>query len=159
MAHIRAPGSAEKKLWIGELCETAGSDGIIKNAKWKMKKNETVEEGLKPYNVRHRCFQFAKDVMVFVNECRYQRIHFSVFDQLIRSATSIGANVVEGGSGSTKKDFINFFYVALKSANETKYWLCLIRDTMEVNRYKMDGLLKEADEISKIIAAIILSAK
>jgi four helix bundle protein len=94
-----------------------------------------------------------------VNECRYQRIHFSVFDQLIRSATSIGANVVEGGSGSTKKDFINFFYVALKSANETKYWLCLIRDTMEVNRYKMDGLLKEADEISKIIAAIILSAK
>ncbi|PWT91081.1 MAG: four helix bundle protein, partial [Acidobacteria bacterium] len=81
------------------------------------------------------------------------------FDQLIRSATSIGANVVEGGSGSTKKDFINFFFVALKSANETKYWLCLIRDTVHVNQDTVEALLKEADEISKIIAAIILSAK
>ena len=96
---------------------------------------------------------------MFVNESSYQKIHFSIFDQLLRSSTSIGANVVEGGSGSTKNDFINFFYVALKSANETKYWLCLIRDTMEVNRCKLDELLKEAEEISKIIAAIILSAK
>lgn len=42
-------------------------------------KNETVEEGQKPYNIRHRCFQFAKDVIVFVNESSYQRIHFSMF--------------------------------------------------------------------------------
>ena len=39
---------------------------------------------------------------------------FSIFDQLLKSATSIGANVVEGGSGSIKKDFINFFHIALK---------------------------------------------
>jgi len=124
--------------------------------------NEKIEmlgEQQKPYNIRHRCFHFAKEVMNFVKDCNYERIHFSIFDQLIRSATSVGANVVEGGSGSTKKDFLNFFYIALKSANETKYWLCLIRDTMEVNRYKLDELLKEAEEISKIIAAIILSAK
>ena len=124
--------------------------------------NEKIEmlgEQQKPYNIRHRCFHFAKEVMNFVKDCNYERIHFSIFDQLIRSATSVGANVVEGGSGSTKKDFLNFFYIALKSANETKYWLCLIRDTMEVNRYKLDELLKEAEEISKIIVAIILSAK
>ena len=60
--------------------------------------------------------------MQFINETKYERIHFSIFDQLLRSATSIGANVVEGGSGSTKRDFINFFHIALKSANETKYW-------------------------------------
>ncbi|MFL5786857.1 MAG: four helix bundle protein [Flavisolibacter sp.] len=77
----------------------------------------------------------------------------------MRSATSIGANVVEGSSGSSKRDFINFFYIALKSANETKYWLCLIRDIIEINQNKLNELLKEADEISKIIAAIILSAK
>jgi len=117
------------------------------------------EEPQKPYNIRHRCFHFAKEVISFVSECKYERIHFSIFDQLIRSATSIGANVVEGGSGSTKKDFINFFFVALKSPNETKYWLCLIRDTLRVNQDTVEALLKEADEISKIIAAIILSAK
>lgn len=122
-------------------------------------KLEMLEESQKPYNIRHRCFHFAKEVMTFVSECKYDRIHFSIFDQLIRSATSIGANVVEGGSGSTKKDFINFFCIALKSANETKYWLCLIRDTISINRYKLDKLLGEVEEISKIIAAIILSAR
>ena len=122
-------------------------------------KLEMLEEPQKPYNIRHRCFHFAKEVVTFVSECKYDRIHFSIFDQLIRSATSIGANVVEGGSGSTKKDFINFFCIALKSANETKYWLCLIRDTISINRYKLDKLLGEVEEISKIIAAIILSAR
>ena len=123
------------------------------NGKW------VLEESEKPYNIRHRCFHFAKDILKFESECSYQRIHYSIFDQLIRSATSIGANVVEGGAGSSKKDFINFFHIALKSANETKYWLCLIRDTIEVNRNKIDELLKEADAIAKIIASILLAAK
>lgn len=118
-----------------------------------------LEEAEKSYNIKHRCFHFAKDVMRFIGECKYERIYFSIFDQLLRSATSIGANVVEGGSGSTKKDFLNFFHIALKSANETKYWLCLIRDTIEVNKNKLEDLLKEADELSKIIASIILKAK
>ncbi len=117
-----------------------------------------VEEGVKPYNIRHRCFLFAKAVLSFVSECKYDRIYFSMFDQLVRSSTSIGANVVEGGSGSSKKDFIKFFRIALKSANETKYWLCLIRDTIEINTEKIPVLIKEADEISKILAAIVLSA-
>ena len=119
----------------------------------------TVEEAEKPYNIRHRCFHFAKAIIQFESECKYSRIYFSIFDQLLRSATSIGANVVEGGAGSTKKDFINFFHIALKSANETKYWLCLIRDTIDVDKNKVEELLKEGDELSKIIAAILLSAK
>ncbi len=82
-----------------------------------------------------------------------------MFDQLLRSATSIGANVVEGKSGSSKKDWKNFYTIALKSANETKYWLCLINETIEVPKSKMNELVKEADEISKIIASIILNAK
>ena len=77
-----------------------------------------LEEAEKPYNIRHRCFHFSKEVLRFEAECKYGRIHYSIFDQLIRSATSIGANVVEGSSGSSKRDFINFFYIALKSANE-----------------------------------------
>jgi four helix bundle protein len=116
-------------------------------------------KGVKPYNIRHRCFHFAKDILNFERECRYERIHFSIFDQLIRSATSIGANVVEGSSGRTKKDFTNFFHIALKSANETKYWLCLIRDSLMIDKNILEPLIKEADEISKIIASIILSAK
>lgn len=81
-----------------------------------------------------------------------------MFDQLLRSATSIGANVVEGRAGSSKKDWKNFYVIALKSANETKYWLCLIRETLEVDKLTVNKLIKEADEISKIIASIIVKA-
>jgi four helix bundle protein len=118
-----------------------------------------LEEEEKPYNIRHRCFQFARKVIMLVTEFKYPFVLRSLFDQLIRSSTSIGANAVEGSSGSSKKDFINFYSIALKSANETKYWLCLIRDTTNCNKEEINGLLKEADELSKIIASIIRAAK
>jgi four helix bundle protein len=122
---------------------------------------ETFElnEGEKPYNIRHRCFFFSKEIVFFVRDCKYDRIYSSLFDQLLRSATSIGANVVEGKAGSSKKDWKNYFAIALKSANETKYWLCLMRDTLDVSQPKINELIKEADEISKIIASIIVNAK
>jgi four helix bundle protein len=113
----------------------------------------------KPYNIRHRCFYFAKEVLMLVKESKYDKVFHSMFDQLVRSSTSIGANLVEGKAGGSKKDWKNFYVIALKSANETKYWLCLIRDTIEVDRVKIESLLKEADEISKIIATIIVNAE
>jgi four helix bundle protein len=97
--------------------------------------------------MKHRCYHFSKDIISFISEVHIERIHFSIFDQLLRSATSIGANVVEGKSGSSRKDFKNFYTIALKSANETKYWICLIRDTgiSKTEKEKLDRLLKEAD--------------
>ena len=118
---------------------------------------ELNEEG-KPYNIRHRCFYFSRDIILFVKESKYDRVFYSIFDQLVRSGTSIGANVVEGKAGSTKKDWKNYYLIALKSANETKYWLCLIRDTMESDKTKINELINEANEISNIIARIVISA-
>jgi four helix bundle protein len=118
--------------------------------------NRDTESG-KPYKISHRCFSFAKEILEFVKCSKIDRIYFSIFDQLVRSATSIGANLVEGRSGSSKRDWKNFQVIALKSANETKYWLCLIRDSMDVDKSKINDLIKEADEISKIIARIIIN--
>ena len=118
-----------------------------------------IEEEYKPYNIKHRCFYFSKDVVSFVSSSKYDKVFYSMFDQLVRRATSIGANVVEGSSGSSKKDWIKFLIIALKSANETKYWLCLIRDTMKVSKEEINKLIIEAAEISKIIASIILKSK
>ena len=122
---------------------------------------ETFElnEGEKPYSIRHRCFFFSKEIVFFVRDSKHDRIYSSLFDQLLRSGTSIGANIVEGKAGASKKDWKNYFAIALKSANETKYWLCLIRDTIDVSKPKVSELIKEADEISKIIASIIVNAK
>ena len=118
-----------------------------------------VNEQERPYNIRHRSFYFSRDVILFVKGCKYARVYSSLFDQLIRSATSIGANLVEGKAGSSKKDWIKFNVIALKSANETKYWLCLIRETMDTDRTKVEELLKEAEELSNIIARIIINSE
>jgi len=118
-----------------------------------------LKEGEKPYNIRHRCYYFSKQIVLFVKTCQYEKVYTSLFDQLIRSATSIGANLVEGKAGSSKKDWRKFLLIALKSANETKYWLCLIRDTIETNEVKIASLLKEAEEISNIIARIIINSE
>ena len=111
------------------------------------------------YNIKHRAFYFSKNVVLFIGKQEYDKIYFSMFDQLLRSATSIGANLVEGVAGTSKNDFLKFNIIALKSANETKYWLCLIRDTIQVDKTIVEGFIKEADEISKIIASIIINSK
>lgn len=116
-----------------------------------------LEDGEKPYNIRHRAYHFSKDLVLFIKNASYDRIFFSMFDQLLRAGTSIGANLVEGRAGSSKKDWRNYYAIALKSANETKYWVCLIRDTMDMDKQKLNELLREADELSKIIASIITS--
>lgn len=119
----------------------------------------TVEEGQPVYNIRHRAFYFSKDVIKFISEQRYEKIYSSLFEQLIRSATSIGANLVEGAAGSSTKDFIKFYTIALKSANETKYWLYLIKETLLENKEQTEQLINEVNEISKIVGAIIVNTK
>jgi four helix bundle protein len=121
--------------------------------------NSIVEEGQPVYNIRHRAFYFSKNVIEFIKGIKYEKIYHSLFDQLLRSATSVGANLVEGSAGVSSKDYINYHGIALKSANETKYWLCLIKESGFADKNKIDELIKEADEISKIIATIIINLK
>ena len=113
----------------------------------------------KTYDIKIRCYEFSRDIVLFINGCEHNRIHFSIIDQLLRSATSIGANLIEGQSGNSRKNLISFYSIALRSANETKYWLCLVRDTMNVSKEKVRKLIKEANEISKIIAKSIITLK
>ncbi len=82
-----------------------------------------------------------------------------VFKQLIRCVTSIGANVVEAQSGSSKKDFINFYTHALKSANEAKYWLALVRDSHLMPTTDIRELLQEAMEISNMLGSSVITMK
>jgi len=76
--------------------------------------------------------------------------------QLLRSGTSIGANYIEAQAASSKRDFINFIHYSLKSANESKFWLGILRDAKEV---KEDNLLAELNEIANILGASLLTLK
>ncbi|MEO7800728.1 MAG: four helix bundle protein [Ginsengibacter sp.] len=118
-----------------------------------------MENTVKTFDIKLRCYEFSKTIVLFLNKTEYKRIHYSIIDQLLRSATSIGANVIEAKSGNSKKNLIAFFSIALRSANETKYWLCLMRDTMDIDKAELNTMIKEANEISKIIAKSILTLK
>ena len=80
-------------------------------------------------------------------------------NQLLRSGTSVVANIIEAKSASSKRDYINFYHHALKSANESKLWICYLRDTKKIDSQKSEKILKETAEIANILAASILTMK
>jgi four helix bundle protein len=106
-----------------------------------------------------RLIKFSVRVVKFAERLRKERILWPVVDQLVRSSTSIGANVIEAKSASSKRDYIRYFEIALKSANETKYWLIVIKETMPNLKEETNQLLQEVTEISNIIASGILTMK
>lgn len=108
---------------------------------------------------KKRCFQFSLAILRISEQLRTKRINWSLIDQLIRSATSVGANIVEGGNSTSKKEFINYFQIALKSASETLYWLSLLKETNPEHIKEIDILIQECIEIKKMISTIILNTK
>ncbi len=106
-----------------------------------------------------RVYRFALDTIAFVERLPKGQVSRIISDQLLRSATSIGANVLEAQGAGSRKDYTNFFTYALKSANETKFWLGLLRDSRKSETEATDKLLTEVTEIANILAASILTLK
>ena len=110
--------------------------------------------------VKYRAYDFSIAVIKFIAALPNKKTFWVIGDQLLRAATLIGANIIEAQAASSKRDFVRFYEIALKSANETKYWLCLLRDSgvME-NIEKVEELLQEAIEISNMLASSLLTLK
>lgn len=111
------------------------------------------------YDIKERTYKYSLEIINFVNKLSKNTVNQILIKQLIRSATSTGANIIEGQAGCSKKDFINYYIIALKSANESVYWLNLIRDTNPASVHKAKELVKETEEIAKILAKIIINCK
>lgn len=110
-------------------------------------------------NSRYRAYHFSLRVINLVKDFPVRKI-FTIFaDQLLRAATSIGANLIEAKASSSRKDFIKFYEIALKSCNETLYWLYLLRDAKLVEAEKLKPLITEATEISKMLGSSLLTLK
>lgn len=120
-----------------------------------MQKTDQKEKDLK-----RRAYFYALAIIKFIDSLDKKDFSTNVISkQLLRSATSIGANIIEAQAGSTKKDFTNFFSYALKSANESKFWLGLFRDSGKANKEKVNALLQETTELSNILGSSILTLK
>lgn len=113
----------------------------------------------KKEELKYRAFKFSIRIVKFVSSLPNERIFWIIVDQLVRAATSIGANVIEAQAASSKKDFIKFFQIALKSATETLYWLCILRDGTDTDKKEIENLSTEAKELSNILGASLLTLK
>ncbi len=108
---------------------------------------------------KNRLYSFELKLVLFLDHLPNDNVSRRIGDQLLRSGTSILGNYIEGQAASSKKDFINFFNHSLKSSNESKIWLMLLRDTKRAKPEDINPLLIELEEISKIFAASILAMK
>jgi four helix bundle protein len=110
------------------------------------------------YNLEERTVKFSEDIIIFLKDIKKDIINNPLISQLIRSATSIGANYCEANGACSRKDFKNKISICKKEAKETKYWLQLIAKTIPEKADECRKLWKEAQELTLIFSKIFLSA-
>ncbi len=106
-----------------------------------------------------RSFSFSRKVIRLVSSLPRSQSNKVISDQLLRSSTSIGANIVEAQSASSRKDFANFLNHSLKSGNECKYWLILLEQTCKNLDEEVRELVSELEELVKILASSIITIR
>jgi len=108
---------------------------------------------------KKRLYRFTLKLIEFIDKLPNDNVSRRLGDQLLRSGTSIIGNYIEGQSASSKKDFTNYFNTSLKSANESKLWLALLRDSKRVKSEDAEWFLDELDEIAKIFGSSLLTLR
>ena len=108
---------------------------------------------------KRRLYAFTLRLIEFIDRLPSDNASRRIGDQLLRSGTSVIANYVEAQAASSRKDFANFFNHSLKSANESKLWFALLRDTKRAKAEQVRWFLQELDEFSRIFASSILTTR
>ncbi|WP_017302258.1 four helix bundle protein [Nodosilinea nodulosa] len=107
--------------------------------------------------VQRKSFEFALRVIRLYKQLQAQR-EFVISKQLLRSGTSIGANVEEATAAQSRRDFLSKMAIASKEARETKYWLRLLKESDLVN-LDLSTELSQIDELIRILTAIVKTTK
>jgi four helix bundle protein len=107
----------------------------------------------------NKTFNFAVEVVEIYKKLTNEKKEYILSRQLLRSGTSIGANVEESEGGYSKKEFVAKLQIAYKEAKETRYWLRLLRTTNYLDENDFLSIMLKLDEILKIIVSILKSSK
>ncbi len=121
----------------------------------KSEKLERPSENSEP-DIRSRTFEFSVQIIELYKFLQNEKKEYVLGKQLLRSGTSMGANVEEATAAQSKKDFIAKMSIALKEARETNYWLRLLKRTGFI---KKDNLINESSELMNILGAIIRTSR
>lgn len=109
--------------------------------------------------IEDKTFNFAIRIVRLFKHLTESKKEFILSKQLLRSGTSIGANVREAHNGESSADFIHKLSIAQKECDETLYWLELMKATEYLSSYEFDAIHNDATEILKILKSIIITVK
>ena len=110
-------------------------------------------------NIQEKSFSFAVRIVKLCKILQISRKEYTLSKQLLRSGTSIGANVTEAQNAQSRADFLSKLNIALKEASETKYWLRLLNATDYLSDVEFDSMMCDCSEIEKILVSSVKSIK
>ncbi len=109
--------------------------------------------------VRVKSYDFAKRIINLYKFLCSEKKEYILSKQILRSGTSIGANIVEAECGVSRKDFVAKMYIAFKESAETSYWLDLLYETDYIEENAFISMKGDCDELIKLLSAITKTTK
>ncbi len=109
--------------------------------------------------VREKSYSFALYIIKVCTQLSENNKEYILSNQLLKSGTSVGANVEEAIGAQSKKDFLSKMSIAYKEARESKYWIRLLTDSNKLGETESEQLIELVDELLKIIGSIIKTLK
>lgn len=113
----------------------------------------------KTYDIKLRTLNYAVSIIRLVSNLPKTSAGYAIADQIIKSGTSIGANIAEAQDAISKKEFIKTINISLKECRETLYWLVLIAKSGLIASNKLQEIINEGKELRAILSAIIKNAR
>ena len=109
--------------------------------------------------IEEKSFRFAVRIVNLNKYLRFEKKETVLSKQLLRSGTSVGANVAEAQQAQSRADFVSKLGIALKEATETKYWLRLLKETDYLSDTQFESVFQDCDEVERILISIVKSSK
>lgn len=109
--------------------------------------------------LKDKSYKFALRTVNLYKHLSFDQREFVLSKQVLRSGTSIGANIAEGNQAQSKSDFVHKLAIALKEAVETEYWLQLLRDSEYISFPQADSLIADCRERQRMLTSSIKTAK
>ena len=109
--------------------------------------------------ILNKSFEFAVSIVKMSRWLQEEKKEYTLSKQILRSGTSIGANITEAQHAQSKADFKSKMSIALKEANETDYWLRLLKYTDYIDEITYSTLYSKCDELIKLLVSIVKNTK
>ena len=109
--------------------------------------------------LRDKSYAFSLAVVRQVRQMRQQGVGYELTSQLLRAATSVGANVEEANAGQSRKDFVAKLAIARKEANEARYWLRLLHDAEVLERAVASRMIEDCEGLIRMLTASVKTAQ